>query len=62
MLVTAGLVKAFNFYGVCVILWSVATMLMVFYTERSIGELANATRWSEKALCCRSNTLLTIST
>lgn len=40
MLVTAGLVKAFNFYGVCVILWSVATMLMVFYTERSIGELA----------------------
>lgn len=37
--VSKGLVSAFNFLGVSIILWSMALMLMVFYTERSLREL-----------------------
>lgn len=37
--VSKGLVSAFNFMGVSIILWSLALMLLVFYTERSLKEL-----------------------
>ena len=41
-LVSRGLIAAFNFVGVAVILWSIAALLTVFYTERSLRELARA--------------------
>ena len=37
--VSKGLVSAFNFLGVSIILWSLALMLLVFYTERSLSQL-----------------------
>ncbi len=37
--VSRGLVSAFNFLGVSIILWSVALVLIVFYTERSLPDL-----------------------
>lgn len=37
--VARGLVSAFNFLGVSIILWSVALLLLVFYTERSLPDL-----------------------
>lgn len=37
--VSKGLVSAFNFLGVSIILWSVALLLLVFYTERSLHEI-----------------------
>ncbi len=37
--VSKGLVSAFNFLGVSIILWSLALMLLVFYTERPLREL-----------------------
>ncbi len=37
--VSKGLVSAFNFLGVSIILWSVAILLLVFYTERSLSDL-----------------------
>lgn len=40
--VSNGLVSAFNFLGVSIILWSVALLLLVFYTERSLPELFKA--------------------
>lgn len=41
-LVSKGLVTAFNFLGVSIILWSLALMLLVFYTERPLKELFQA--------------------
>lgn len=38
-LVAKGLVSAFNFLGVSIILWSVVLLLLVFYTERPLKEL-----------------------
>jgi DNA segregation ATPase FtsK/SpoIIIE, S-DNA-T family len=40
--VSKGLVSVFNSLGVSVILWSVALLLLVFYTERSLQELIRA--------------------
>lgn len=37
--VSKGLVSAFNYSGVAIILWAVALLLVVFYTERSLPEL-----------------------
>lgn len=37
--VSKGLISAFNFLGVSIILWSVALLLLVFYTERSLLDL-----------------------
>jgi S-DNA-T family DNA segregation ATPase FtsK/SpoIIIE len=37
--VSKGLQSAFNFLGVSIVLWSVALMLLVFYTERPLKEL-----------------------
>lgn len=37
--VSKGLVSAFNFLGVSIILWSLALLLLVFYTERPLREL-----------------------
>jgi S-DNA-T family DNA segregation ATPase FtsK/SpoIIIE len=37
--VSKGLVSVFNFLGVSIILWSVALLLLVFYTERSLPDL-----------------------
>jgi S-DNA-T family DNA segregation ATPase FtsK/SpoIIIE len=37
-----GLVSAFNFLGVSIILWSVALLLLIFYTERPLSEMLNA--------------------
>lgn len=37
--VSKGLMSAFNFVGVCIVLWSTALMLLVFYTERPLREL-----------------------
>ena len=37
--VSRGLVSAFNFLGVSIILWSFALLLLVFYTERSLQEI-----------------------
>ncbi len=37
--VSKGLVSAFNFLGVSIILWSVVLLLLVFYTERSLPDL-----------------------
>ncbi len=37
--ITKGLISAFNFLGVSIILWSLALLLVVFYTERSLPEL-----------------------
>ena len=42
--VSKGLVSAFNFLGVSIILWSVGTLLLVFYTERSLAELSKSPR------------------
>ena len=39
-MVSKGLVAVFNRLGVSVILWSLALVLLVFYTERSIRELS----------------------
>lgn len=39
MMVSKQLVLFFNFYGVAVILWTAALVLLVFYTEKSIKEL-----------------------
>ncbi len=38
-MVSKGLVSAFNFLGVSIILWSVALLLTVFYTERPLLDL-----------------------
>jgi DNA segregation ATPase FtsK/SpoIIIE, S-DNA-T family len=38
-LVSRGLVSAFNFMGVSIILWSAAALLLLFYTERTVSEL-----------------------
>jgi DNA segregation ATPase FtsK/SpoIIIE, S-DNA-T family len=40
--VSKGLVSVFNSLGVSIILWSVAVLLLVFYTERSLQELIRA--------------------
>lgn len=40
--VSKGLVSAFNFLGVSIILWSLALMMLVFYTERSLTDLFKA--------------------
>jgi S-DNA-T family DNA segregation ATPase FtsK/SpoIIIE len=37
--VSHGLMSAFNYVGVCIVLWSTALMLLVFYTERPLKEL-----------------------
>ncbi len=37
--VSKGLASAFNFVGVSILLWSLALMLLVFYTERPLKEL-----------------------
>jgi len=37
--VSRGLTSAFNFVGVSILLWSLALMLLVFYTERSLKQL-----------------------
>ena len=37
--VSKGLMSAFNFVGVSIILWAMALMLLVFYTERPLREL-----------------------
>jgi len=37
--VAKGLVSAFNFLGVSIILWSLALLLLVFYTEKSLRDL-----------------------
>ena len=42
MVVSRGLVSAFNFLGVSIILWSFSLMLLVFYTERPLRELFKA--------------------
>jgi S-DNA-T family DNA segregation ATPase FtsK/SpoIIIE len=39
LVVSKGLITGFNFLGVSIILWSVALMLLVFYTERPLREL-----------------------
>lgn len=39
IVVSRGLVTVFNHVGVSVILWSLALVLLVFYTERSLREL-----------------------
>ncbi len=44
---TKGLVSAFNFLGVSIILWSLALVLLVFYTDKSIKELV---KFPQKAL------------
>lgn len=41
-LVAKGLVSAFNFLGVSIILWSVVLLLLVFYTERPLKDLFKA--------------------
>lgn len=38
-IVSKGLTSAFNFLGVSIILWSVALLLAVFYTEKSLQDL-----------------------
>lgn len=38
-MVSKGLISVFNFLGVSIILWSVALLLIVFYTERSLSDL-----------------------
>lgn len=37
--VSKGLMSAFNFVGVQIVLWALALMLLVFYTERPLREL-----------------------
>lgn len=37
--VSKGLISAFNFLGVSIILWSLVLLLLVFYTERPLKEL-----------------------
>lgn len=37
--ISKGLVSAFNYLGVSIILWSFALLLLVFYTERSLPDL-----------------------
>lgn len=41
-IVANGLVSAFNFPGVSIILWSLALLLAVFYTERPLKDLLSA--------------------
>ncbi len=53
MVVTRGLVAVFNKLGVSVILWSFALVLLVFFTERSLRELAQAPRIWTKILVGR---------
>ena len=38
-MISQGLTKVFNFVGVAVILWTTATVLLVFYTEKTLKEL-----------------------
>lgn len=38
-IISKGLVTAFNFLGVSIILWSLALLLLVFYTERPLRDL-----------------------
>jgi S-DNA-T family DNA segregation ATPase FtsK/SpoIIIE len=40
--VSKGLISAFNFLGVSIILWSLALLLLVFYTERPLKEIFKA--------------------
>ena len=40
--VARGLVSAFHFLGVSIILWSVTLLLLVFYTEKSLKDLFQA--------------------
>jgi S-DNA-T family DNA segregation ATPase FtsK/SpoIIIE len=65
-IVTKGLVAAFNFLGVLIILWSLALVLLVFYTERSLRDLSRTpTGWLKFAkpilqkLAARSSALAT---
>ncbi len=44
LVVSKGLVAVFNRLGVSVILWSVALVLLVFYTERGLRELFASSR------------------
>lgn len=52
-LLSASLMKVFNFVGVAIILWTVFLVLLVFFTERSLSTLfkypiagaASGTRW-----------------
>ncbi len=40
--ISQGLIKAFNTVGVQVILWSLAAVLVVFFSEKTVNELAQA--------------------
>lgn len=40
--ISQGLIKAFNTVGVQVILWSLAAVLIVFFSEKTVNELAQA--------------------
>lgn len=44
LVVSQGLVAVFNKLGVAVILWSFAVILLIFYTERSLGEFLQLPR------------------
>ncbi len=59
MVATRGLVAVFNKLGVSVILWSFALVLLVFFTERSLRELAQSPRLWIKSFGRRSGSLLT---
>jgi S-DNA-T family DNA segregation ATPase FtsK/SpoIIIE len=39
LVISKALISAFNFLGVSIILWSIALLLLVFYTERSLKEI-----------------------
>ncbi len=41
-IITQGLIRAFNFVGVSVILWTIFAVLAIFYTEKSLLEFLKA--------------------
>lgn len=51
--VSKGLISAFNFLGVSIILWSIALLLLVFYTERPLQDLFHAPLFLGQALAKR---------
>ncbi len=53
-LVSKGLVSAFHFIGVSIILWSIALLLLAFYTERSLPELFKSPLAWIASLCKRA--------
>lgn len=54
-LVSRGLVRAFNHLGVAVILWTALSVLVVFYTERSVSELIESPLKKLKRLLPRAS-------